>query len=628
MTADNVAHESNLTLPLFLDCDTGVDDALTLAYLVASPNVDLVGVGTVSGNIDSATAARNSLDLLALLGRPDVPVAVGAHDPLAGSYGGGAPHVHGHNGIGDIELPTAAGTPVAESAAQLLIRLAHAYEGRLRVLAVGPLTNLALALQLEPRLPELVAELTIMGGAALVPGNVTPVAEANIHNDAEAAAAVFAASWPILLAPLDVTMSHILTEQHRQQILAIDHPAAAKLGAMLEPYFGYYTDILGEPSCAMHDPLAAALAVGALRIDVAPRVGVMVDASQGPARGQTICDLRGRFVGYPDQPGAHCRVVLSLQEQFCPHLVGTLQRLGSLAETRRPDPLAPALTVVGSANLDLTAVGERLPTAGETVGGAVLRRQPGGKGANQAVAAARLGARSRFVGAVGRDAEGAAMLEQLAAVGVDVSDVAVVDAPTGTALIVVDASGENQIVVCPGANGRVDLSGIEFSEDEAVLCQLEIDLAVVEEAARRCRGFFALNAAPAQPLPPALLDRCDLVIVNESEYALLPELAAAELVAVTYGAEGSALFRRGERIADAAGQSAEVVSTVGAGDAFCAALVLALRSGHDHGTALAIANAVGAHAVADSAAQPALEQLAHYLPESQALPESRAAVAS
>lgn len=609
-TGTATSTSADQAMPFYLDCDTGVDDALTLAYLAATPTVDLLGVGTVSGNIDSATAARNTLDLLALMGRTDVPVAVGAHDPLAGSYHGGAPHVHGDNGIGGVELPRAEADPVAESAAQLLVRLAQENPGRLRVLAVGPLTNLALALRLEPTLPELVAEVTIMGGAALAPGNVTPVAEANIYNDAEAAAQVFAATWPILLAPLDVTMDHILTEQDRQQILTIDHPVAPLLGRMLEPYFAYYTDILGESSCAMHDPLAAALAVGGVRVASAPNVSVSIDAGSGPGRGQTVCDLRGRFVNHPELAGAHCRVVLELAEPFCPHLIVTLQRLAPASPPSTP----AALTVVGSINRDLTAVGQRLPAPGETVGGAVLHRQTGGKGANQAAAAARLAGRSRFIGAVGPDADAQAMLAELTAAGVDTSLVRTVDEPTGTALIAVDAVGENQIVVCPGANSRVDLAGIEFAEDESVLCQLEIDLAVVEDAARRHRGFFALNAAPAQPLPASLIERCDLIIVNESEYASIPELDGAELVAVTYGGRGSALYRRGERIAEAAGQPTTVVNTIGAGDAFCAALVLALRSGHDHATALAAANAVGAHAVADSAAQPALDRLAGYLP--------------
>lgn len=274
----------------------------------------------------------------------------------------------------------------------------------------------------------------------------------------------------------------------------------------------------------------------------------------------------------------------------------------------------PALTVVGSINLDITATASRLPTPGETIGGAVLRQQPGGKGANQAVAAARLAGRSRMVGAVGKDDSGRTLLDAMASAGVDTSDVARVDAATGTALVLVDSHGENQIVVCPGANSEFSVAGVTFAEDEAVLCQLEVDMSVVLEAARSARGFFALNAAPAMPLPAELLDRCDLVIVNETEYELVPELKNAPLVAVTYGKDGAAIFEHGERVAEAAGVPvSDVANTIGAGDAFCAALVLALRSGLDYGQALAVANAVGADAVRDPSSQPALAPLEHYI---------------
>jgi ribokinase len=273
----------------------------------------------------------------------------------------------------------------------------------------------------------------------------------------------------------------------------------------------------------------------------------------------------------------------------------------------------PAVTVVGSINLDLIATAERLPTAGETIGGAVLSEQPGGKGANQAAAAARLGGRARMVGAVGDDASGQRMLDALAGAGVDTADVAVLPEPTGTALIVVDREGENQIVVCPGANSYVSLDGVEFGPDETVLCQLEIGLPVVEEAARKAQGFFVLNAAPAMDLPAELLERCDLVIVNESEYALIPALADAKLVAVTYGGEGSAMLEHGRKVAEAPSVAVRVANTVGAGDAFCAALVLGLRSGLDYTRALAVANAVGADAVGDPSSQPDLAQLGHYV---------------
>jgi ribokinase len=192
--------------------------------------------------------------------------------------------------------------------------------------------------------------------------------------------------------------------------------------------------------------------------------------------------------------------------------------------------------------------------------------------------------------------------------------VAVLDGEaTGTALIVVDREGENQIVVCPGANAAFSLEGVSFAPDETVLCQLEVGLPVVLEAARRAQGFFVLNAAPAMDLPAQLLERCDLVIVNETEYELIPALAEAKLVAVTYGRDGSAMFEHGGKVAEAPSAAVTVANTIGAGDAFCAALVLALRAGLDYSTALATANAVGADAVGDPSSQPALAPLAKYV---------------
>ncbi|MFE7223188.1 ribokinase [Nocardioides sp. NPDC057577] len=270
------------------------------------------------------------------------------------------------------------------------------------------------------------------------------------------------------------------------------------------------------------------------------------------------------------------------------------------------------LVVVGSINVDLTALVERLPGAGETVGGGRLRRDVGGKGANQAVAASRLGARVRMIGAVGSDADGAWAVETIRAAGVDVGAVGTVDPPTGTALIAVDEAGENQIVVCAGANASVGADGISVGADEAVLMQLELSLEVVRAVAARAPGFVALNAAPAQPLPQDLVERVDLFIVNETEYAAMPELRAARRVAVTYGAAGAAMVVEGVETVRVPAVPATVVSTVGAGDAFAAALTLAILAGAPDDAALHTACAVGAAAVGHPSAQPPLGRMETY----------------
>ncbi|MDQ1129814.1 nucleoside hydrolase [Microbacterium sp. SORGH_AS_0888] len=308
-------------IPLYLDCDTGVDDALALAYLLASPAVDIVGIGTVSGNTSAAQGARNTLDLLALAGAAGIPVAVGAHDHLDHPYGGGAPHVHGENGIGDVELPLAETEPDPRTAAQLLIDLSHRYAGRLHVLAIGPLTNIALALEADPTLPERVDAVTVMGGSALAPGNITAVAEANVYNDPQAAAALVEADWDVTLVPLDATMEHTLSEAQRTQLLLAESPFVQAIGAILDHYFDFYTPTYGERTSALHDPLAAVLAVGAVAPTRAPRVPVVVDTSDGPGRGQTIADLRGQRLGPRDHDGARVRVVLDVDAPVADHIV-------------------------------------------------------------------------------------------------------------------------------------------------------------------------------------------------------------------------------------------------------------------------------------------------------------------
>ncbi|WP_353808722.1 nucleoside hydrolase [Agromyces sp. SYSU T00194] len=251
-------------MPVYLDCDTGIDDAVALAYLLGHPLVDLVGIGTVFGNTSAAQAAGNTLGLLAAAGRDDVPVAIGAHDPLRGRFAGGSAHVHGANGVGGVELPAPLHPPVDdEDAAGMLARLARAHAGRLRVVAVGPATNLALAVRRDPELAGRVHSVTIMGGSIDAPGNVSLVAEANFRNDPLAAAAVLSAPWPVVLVPLDVTMQHTFDEAHRQRLLAAPAPLPRLLGEMLDTYLGFYTTRYGgDRRCALHDPLAAAIAVG------------------------------------------------------------------------------------------------------------------------------------------------------------------------------------------------------------------------------------------------------------------------------------------------------------------------------------------------------------------------------
>jgi ribokinase len=259
---------------------------------------------------------------------------------------------------------------------------------------------------------------------------------------------------------------------------------------------------------------------------------------------------------------------------------------------------APHLTVVGSINLDLVVQAERLPRPGETVSGARFARIPGGKGANQAVAAARLGANVRMVGCVGHDGLADEALAGLRDAAVDQAWL-VKDAPTGIALITVDAEGETTIVVAPGANAELRPDDLSLAGAEAVLCQQEIPADTVAQAAELAPRFF-LNAAPARDEAPD----AELTIVNRLELDALGERPG--LVCLTLGAEGAVLLEDGREIARAEPPAVEAVDGTAAGDAFTACLVVSLLEGRPRDDALRRACAAGALAASRFGAQTSL----------------------
>ena len=269
----------------------------------------------------------------------------------------------------------------------------------------------------------------------------------------------------------------------------------------------------------------------------------------------------------------------------------------------------PTIVVVGSVNLDLVAMVPRLPTPGETVTGAELGRYPGGKGANQALAARRLGADVLLHARVGADANAEEALALLRADGVNLSDCSVdPDAPTGVALISVAPAGENQIVVAPGANRTLRPEMLDLPWGDALICQLEVPAETIRKAGEDFDGFFCVNLAPAMPVPSEILKRADLIVVNETEAAFYGDLLneGDALVAVTHGAKGAHLQMGGKELASARPPAVEAVDATGAGDTFTAALTLALVEKQPHQDALAFACAAGACATTKQGAQPSL----------------------
>lgn len=267
------------------------------------------------------------------------------------------------------------------------------------------------------------------------------------------------------------------------------------------------------------------------------------------------------------------------------------------------------IVVVGSVNLDLVATVDRLPVAGETVTNAELSRFPGGKGANQALAAQRLGADVTMLACVGDDAAADEALALLRDGGVNLKQcVSVKDVATGTALIAVAASGENQIVVAPGANREITPDRLQLPTADALICQLEVPTETVAKAAADFSGFFCVNLAPAMHVDVSVLQRADLVVVNESESAWYGDSlsACSGMIATTFGAAGAVLTKDGQDLARTKPPRVEVVDTTAAGDTFTAALTVALVEGQSPEDALLFACAAGAAAATKRGAQPSL----------------------
>lgn len=323
--------------PVLVDCDVGVDDAMALLYLLSHEDIDIVGVTSVFGNNAAAQCALNTLRVLELAGRADIPVAVGADEPLAGGVPYLATDVHGADGLGDTGLPARiSARPSPKSAVALIDELTKRHAGDIRLLAVGPLTNLAHALERIPGLTERVRDVVIMGGAADAPGNQSPAAEANIIHDPEAAQRVIAASWETTLVPLDVTMREILTDAHQQRLAAAGNPVASFVAAAAEFYMsGYGFSSYGRHCSPCHDALAAGVLTGEVAPLIAPVIDVVVDTTDGPSRGATICDTRARYRGFSGVTSGNCRVVLKTDGKFPDVLV---RRLAAWGRAISPSP--------------------------------------------------------------------------------------------------------------------------------------------------------------------------------------------------------------------------------------------------------------------------------------------------
>jgi purine nucleosidase len=324
-------------VPLIVDVDTGVDDALALLYALASPEVDLIAATCVMGNVSVEQATENTLAVLEVAGKQKVEVAQGAARPLARDHVP-FPIVHGERGLGRAAPPPPAASPSSRSAVELIVGTARARPGEVLLVATGPLTNVAQALREEPSLPQLLRGFALMGGAFARGGNVTPAAEANIWVDPLAADEVFTGfsganeeHVPICVG-LDITERAVMRRPELDEVCA---PAPrSPLGLLVEGatsfYMDFYASVVGEDGCRLHDPLALAVAIdpSLARLQT---TRVEVETEGRWTMGETVADLTGiRGSPWPVgwEPEANARVALEVDEvAFMARFVGRLRSL-------------------------------------------------------------------------------------------------------------------------------------------------------------------------------------------------------------------------------------------------------------------------------------------------------------
>ncbi len=311
---------------IIIDTDPGVDDALAFLLALASPEIQLEALTTTQGNVTVDKATRNALSVLELAQAGQIPVASGSVFPLVQPLRASA-HVHGESGLGDAQLPEPRTQPVPGHAADYLIQRVLAEPGEISIFAIGPLTNIAMAIRKEPRFAGAVKELVIMGGAILEHGNITPQAEFNIFVDPHAAHIVFHAGIPITLIPLDVTHQCLLLQEHVDRLMQIPSPISRFIRDMIQVYLKFSYE-LGSSGCALHDPLTLATII-APELLTLREYHVDVDISGGVSMGKTFADI----INVTKKP-ANMKVAMDVRGEDFVALF--LQRMESLSR-RIPD---------------------------------------------------------------------------------------------------------------------------------------------------------------------------------------------------------------------------------------------------------------------------------------------------
>ncbi|XP_061989505.1 probable uridine nucleosidase 2 [Rosa rugosa] len=298
---------------IIIDTDPGIDDAMAIFVALKSPEVEVIGLTTIYGNVYTTLATRNALHLLEFAGRTDIPVAEGSHVTITqGTKLRIADFVHGTDGLGNQNFPPPNGKPIEQSAAAFLVEQANLYPGKVTVVALGPLTNIALAIQLDPAFAKNIGQIVLLGGAFAVNGNVNPAAEANIFGDPDAADIVFTSGADVLAVGINVTHQVVLTDADRDKLAKSNGKFAQYLCKILDVYFSYHHDAYSMKGVYLHDPTALLAAVNPSLLTYTE--GVVRVQTSGITRGLTILYNKqkrfGEVTEWCDKPTAKVAVTV------------------------------------------------------------------------------------------------------------------------------------------------------------------------------------------------------------------------------------------------------------------------------------------------------------------------------
>jgi len=312
---------------IIIDTDPGVDDALTFLLALASPEIQLEALTITQGNVTVEKGTRNALAILEFLNVSHIPVAQGTSLPMVGPLLA-SDLVHGASGLGDTNLPEPKTKPVSQHAVDYLIERFLDEPGEISLFAIGPLTNVALAIRKEPRFAKAVKEMVIMGGSIREGGNITPQAEFNIYTDPYAAHVVFHSGIPITLIPLDVTHKCLLTLEQIQTLGKLDTPISRFIMDSTVIYVNFTESKTGVKGCALHDPLTLATVIAPELLTLEEHY-VDVDISSGLSIGSTFADFY-----HSTGKSANMKVALDVRGEEFVELF--LQRMETLGESIKP----------------------------------------------------------------------------------------------------------------------------------------------------------------------------------------------------------------------------------------------------------------------------------------------------